>query len=79
MKISDLYDTMLCKNGFGRIVVGYGHGYGELLTDMENDMVLLISDHIQRYTIFHGYIQIISDKIFDNELLSTCLGREDKR
>jgi hypothetical protein len=42
-------------------------------------MVLLISDRIQRYTIFHGYIRTISDKISGNELLSTWMGREDKR
>jgi hypothetical protein len=32
-------------------------------------MVLLISDRIQRYTIFHGYIRTISDKIFGNEVV----------
>jgi hypothetical protein len=41
-------------------------------------MVLLVSDHIWRYTIFHGYIRTISDKISANELLSTWLGREHK-
>jgi hypothetical protein len=42
-------------------------------------MVLLVSDRIRRYTIFYGYIRTISDKISANELLSTWLGREDKR
>jgi hypothetical protein len=42
-------------------------------------MVLLVSDRIRRYTIFYGYIRTISDKISDNELLSTWLGREVKR
>jgi hypothetical protein len=42
-------------------------------------MGLLILDLIRRYTIFHGYIRTISDKISGNELLSTWLGREDKR
>jgi hypothetical protein len=68
-----------CKNGFGRIVARYGHGYGYRLTDTEMDMVLLVSDCIQRYTIFHSCIRTISDKISSNELLSTWLGREDKR
>jgi hypothetical protein len=36
-------------------------------------MVLLIFDRIRRYTIFHGYIRTISDKISGNELLSTWL------
>jgi hypothetical protein len=36
-------------------------------------MVLLISDRIQRYTIFHGYIRTISDKISGNKFLSTWL------
>jgi hypothetical protein len=42
-------------------------------------MVSLISNCIRRYTIFHGYIWKIFDKISSNELLSTWLGREDKR
>jgi hypothetical protein len=47
--------------------------------DMEKDMVLLISDRIRRYTIFHGYIRTISDKISGSELLSTRLGRKHKK
>jgi hypothetical protein len=43
--------------------------------DTERDMVLLISGRIQRYIIFYGYIWTLSDK----DLLSTLLGREDKR
>jgi hypothetical protein len=42
-------------------------------------MVSLISDRIRRYTIFHGYIRTIFDKISGNEFTSTWLGREDKR
>jgi hypothetical protein len=45
----------------------------------QKDMVLLISDRIRRYTIFHGYIRTIFDKISGNELLSMWPGREDKR
>jgi hypothetical protein len=60
-----------CKNGFGRIVGGYGHRYGKCLADTEKDMVLLISDRIRKYTIFHGYIWTISDKISVNDLLGT--------
>jgi hypothetical protein len=43
--------------------------------DMEKDMVLLISDHIRRYTIFHGYIRTISDKIFGNEVVEYVTGK----
>jgi hypothetical protein len=46
---------------------------------MKKDMVLLISDRVQTYTTFHGYIRTIFDKISGNELLSTRLGRENKR
>jgi hypothetical protein len=41
-------------------------------------MVLLIPDRIRRYTIFHGYIRTIFDKISDNWLLSTWLGEKIK-
>jgi hypothetical protein len=37
---------------------------------VEKDMVLLIFNRIRRYTIFHDYIQKISDKISGNKLLS---------
>jgi hypothetical protein len=42
-------------------------------------MALLISDRIQRYTIFHGYIRTIPDKISGNELSSTWPRWKDKR
>jgi hypothetical protein len=43
---------------------------------MEKDMILLISDHIQRYAIFHGYIRTISDKISGNGVVEYV--REEK-
>jgi hypothetical protein len=67
------------KNGFSRIVAGYSHRYIYYLMDTEKDMVLLVSDRIRRYTIFHGYIWTISDKISGNVLSSIWLRWKDKR